>query len=148
MITRASCVDAASCDFTSFVVIISGVFIQDHFSNFTFPFFILTLKRIPWLMNQGICSTRPSLHIEASRIVEFPSGTSVSEFLFASCCVITLHNFSLRASACWALKKKIVILLLRFIFLINQYSHWATFRRHSWTLLMIPGCLSVLCTFP
>lgn len=35
-------------------------------------------------MNGSNCDTRPPLHIGASRIVDFPSGTSSAEFLIAS----------------------------------------------------------------
>ena len=44
-------------------------------------------------MNGGIGSTRPSLHSEASRTVEYPSGSSSAEFLIASTGlpVLTFH---------------------------------------------------------
>ncbi len=35
-------------------------------------------------MNAFSCDTRPPLHIGASRIVDFPSGTSSAEFLIAN----------------------------------------------------------------
>lgn len=52
----------------------------------------------------GAGSTRPSLHIEASRTVEYPSGSSSGEFLIALLPVRRIF-FHRGCSACWDSKK-------------------------------------------
>jgi len=53
-------------------------------------------------MNGSNGDTRPPLHIGASRIVDFPSGTSSAEFLIAS----LRDFFSLRCGLALRLKKR------------------------------------------
>jgi hypothetical protein len=68
---------------------------------FSFPLHTYLVDIWP-LMNGSNGDTRPPLHIGASRIVDFPSGTSSAEFLIAS------HRdfFSLRCGLALRLKKR------------------------------------------
>ena len=77
-----------------------------HFFSLLLHTYLLEILLAHELENHN---TRPSLHIEASRVVQFPSGTWLGEFLIANhyACVYTFFHWDLKLRAgTWRRRKE------------------------------------------
>ena len=78
---------------------------------FSFPLHTYLVDIWP-LMNGSNGNTRPPLHIGASRIVDFPSGTSSAEFLIASRLVLSTFHCDHCFAQCHEEEIRIALFLL------------------------------------